>query len=832
MNLEPKLFQIATRESVLEELRLAKFEIGVANKTEAVVLSAPTGSGKTLIVTDVIERILNGDEVNAPDPDAVFLWLTDQPELNEQTRRKMLGTSTALGLSRLVTIDASFDQQYFTPGIVYFLNTQKLGRDKNLVERGDERNYTIWETITNTAKKTPTKFYLIIDEAHRGMNVSRGDEDQATTIVQKFIKGSAGEIPPIPLVLGISATPERFNKLLQGTNRVNRSVTVDPADVRASGLIKDFVRFRTPKKDAPSDLTLLRNAVDRWKAYAKQWELYCKAEHIPSVRPLLIVQVEDGDQERLTKTDLEEVIAEIESVTGSLPPEAYAHAFQEGSAVKIGSSRTIRYLAPSDITDDPSVQIVFFKTSLSTGWDCPRAEVMMSFRRAADATLIAQLVGRMVRTPLARRIDANEMLNSVTLVLPHYDAAELAKVVTRLKAADPDAMPPVEFEDDDEVEELHRATDKDDIFNMAAELKTYVLPSKARLPEIRRLMKLSRLLVNDDVDEHALDNAKKIIFDLMDTIFKELSGDTEFNAAIANMAKIEVEERVFEVGGDLGDVPEVAWTPSSDKDIDDRFAAAGRLIGEGLHKTYWRKQAEAVGNTRLAKCQTIALITRPQVIDRLQAEARKTLTAWFQKYDPVIRRLGDEQKQRYNDIRGAGREPMAMPFELPIAIETVADADAPTWMKHIYVNNKDQYAADFNDWETDGIREEIARLDVIGWFRNPSRKPYSFRIPYENEEGGISALYPDFIVFRQTEHGIVADIVDPHLTKLTDAAPKAKGLAVFVRDNPEAFSRVVIMRKKDGKMQSLDIKGDKVLEQMLTVKDNAHLGTIYDAFSK
>jgi type III restriction enzyme len=250
-----------------------------------------------------------------------------------------------------------------------------------------------------------------------------------------------------------------------------------------------------------------------------------------------------------------------------------------------------------------------------------------------------------------------------------------------------------------------------------------------------------------------------------------------------------------------------------------------------LHKSYWRKLSDAIGNVRLAKCQTIALITFPKVIDRLSDEARKILTDWFKKYDPVIRKLGDEQKQRYNDIRGAGRDPMAAPFELPNTIESTVNADATTWIKHIYVNDAGEYATGFNDWEKEGIREEIARLDVIGWFRNPSRKTYSLRIPYENEEGGKSGVYPDFIVFRQTEHGIVADIVDPHLTKLTDAAPKAKGFAVFVRDNPEAFSRVIIMRKKNGVMQSLDIKDEKVLEQMLTVKDNAHLGTIYDTLS-
>ena len=47
---------------------------------------------------------------------------------------------------------------------------------------------------------------------------------------------------------------------------------------------------------------------------------------------------------------------------------------------------------------------VLFKEALTTGWDCPRAEVMFSQRVAGDHTYIAQLIGRMVRTPLARRI--------------------------------------------------------------------------------------------------------------------------------------------------------------------------------------------------------------------------------------------------------------------------------------------------------------------------------------------------------------------------------------------------------------------------------------------
>ncbi len=74
-----------------------------------------------------------------------------------------------------------------------------------------------------------------------------------------------------------------------------------------------------------------------------------------------------------------------------------AYAFQDEIDIVVGG-QSIPHVAPSKISADERI----------TGWDCPRAEVMVSFRTAKDETNIAQLIGRMVRAPLARRIDLNE----------------------------------------------------------------------------------------------------------------------------------------------------------------------------------------------------------------------------------------------------------------------------------------------------------------------------------------------------------------------------------------------------------------------------------------
>src|SRR6266852_4889256 len=56
------------------------------------------------------------------------------------------------------------------------LSDRLLGNDKLLTRRGDSRQYTIWETFTNTASTAPERFYVVIDEAHRGMRGGRDAE--------------------------------------------------------------------------------------------------------------------------------------------------------------------------------------------------------------------------------------------------------------------------------------------------------------------------------------------------------------------------------------------------------------------------------------------------------------------------------------------------------------------------------------------------------------------------------------------------------------------------------------------------------------------------------
>lgn len=405
--------------------------------------TAPTGAGKTIILASLIESIYFGDEEYPDQPDAIFVWLSDSPELNEQSRSKIDLKADKIRLDQCVTItDESFDQEMLDDGHIYFLNTQKLGKSSNLTKKGDGRTFTIWETLQNTMDEKYDRLYFIIDEAHRGMQGRAAA--QATTIMQKFLKGSREDrLAPVPVVLGVTATPERFNNLVSGTESTIQKVIVSADDVRASGLLKDRIIIAYPEDASGSkDMAVLQAAADDWKQKWEHWSQYCQEQHYAYVNPVFVIQVQNQTGSGISDTDLDDCLRKIEERTGfRFQDGEVVHTFgQTTSTIQINGV-AVRYLEPSRIADEKNVKVVFFKENLSTGWDCPRAETMMSFRRATDATYIAQLLGRMVRTPMQMHIQVDDVLNDVHLYLPYFDAQTVEDVVKALQSTEGGEIP-------------------------------------------------------------------------------------------------------------------------------------------------------------------------------------------------------------------------------------------------------------------------------------------------------------------------------------------------------------------------------------------------------
>ena len=629
----------AFQETALAELheKIRKAHTLWSEKDPQVIsFTAPTGAGKTIIMTALFEDIIFGHAYGVAEPDSVFVWLSDMPELNEQTRLKIESKSDKFRTRDIHVVDSNFDAEYFAPGGIYFLNTQKLGSDKLLTQKSDLRQYTIWETLANTAQRQPKSFYVVIDEAHRGTATQRA-EQAAQSIMQKFIKGSKEDgLPAMPLVIGVTATPQRFQKLVADTTSTIQKIAVPPEDVIESGLLKDRIIIHFPEIAINADMTMFKEAVINWKKKCEHWAAYCDREDIKNaVRPILVVQAEDGNNREITQTDLDSCIAMLEELLGrKLQTGEVVHTFDKHEKINV-RDLGLHHIDPSRIEEDEKAMVVFFKMNLSTGWDCPRAETMMSFRHANDYTYIAQLLGRMIRTPLARRVESDAELNNVALYLPFFDEETVKSVEQALR--DSEAIAPAETGSHKELITLKRDPAFSDIFS-DMNLITYRIDSARKQPALRRLMALARALTQDMISPGARQSILKKVLDEFAKEVSALKESGKYDEVSKAVTALALKTLTIDYGSDATGTTDNAETIElSEFDLNNLFERAGKILGGDLHREYWGRHASR--DYEEVKTEIIVMANDNSAMERLEIFADKLFNELYDEHLSAFRRL-------------------------------------------------------------------------------------------------------------------------------------------------------------------------------------------------
>ena len=738
MKFELKSFQEEKRRELQNKLSAARDEFSKSGELQAIVLSSPTGSGKTITIGALLESLFEGDDDYPAQPEARVLWISDSPELNIQSRDKLLKACDTPDYDHLEVISSeTFDEEFLRAGVVYFINTQLLGKDKLLTqEGGDRRRFTFWQTIANTVRDYGNDFLLVIDEAHRGMGLSARERQARTTTIQKFIKGSSEYgLPPVPLILGMSATTQRFDTVLGETQRTVRKTTISPEEVRSSGLLKDQMVVVVPAAEVNTDMTLLETAVRRWRDFENTWDEYTRKEGERHVRPVFVIQVQDGIPERniLSRTPLDEVVEVLRRELRQIKQGALVHCFDAPGDISFGGEN-IRRIDASRIQDDDSARIVLFKTALSTGWDCPRAEVMMSFRKAVDKTSIAQLIGRMIRTPLARRIDSYEMLNAVELYLPHYDRNSLEAILTELRNPEAEDRVPTEVTTVPQVS-YARNPELSDVFTTLERIKIASFSNPCRLLPVRRLMRLAWLLTDDDIDAKAYERERA---DLVSILIKHREqrwkDDQDWASLVRETGQVELEQ--FIIGLGKMEMPTAAVKVRAElasENIEGLFREAHRRIGPGtdIHAAF-RATAEKKTEPALAKLELFALSGDPGVLKEINDHAETRFATLEAEHRGSIRRTKAKRKERYQKLQQAGRDPLYVEWDLPEQVSEKEEGEV--YEQHLFCDGDGKFQTKLNTWETAVLKKWMTRDDFAGWLRNPPRKPWSFCVHMSMEE--------------------------------------------------------------------------------------------------
>src|SRR5699024_5234136 len=234
------------------------------------------------------------------------------------------------------------------------------------------------------------------------------------------------------------------------------------------------------------------------------------------VVPLMVVQMRD----KTTPEDIYQSITAIRQGWPQIPPTAFAHVFGEHTDIQAGDT-LVPYVEPQSVQDRTDITVLFAKTAVSTGWDCPRAEVMVSYRAAKDKAHITQVIGRMVRSPLARRINGNDLLNSVLCILPMFDQKAATEVVQHInRDHDSNTEPPVRAVIDPEtlVPVANAA-----LWDTFSSLPRVVAPKRSDKP-ISMLLNLGIELERDELLKGGQNKAEKELIAIVDgymTRYKE-----------------------------------------------------------------------------------------------------------------------------------------------------------------------------------------------------------------------------------------------------------------------------------------------------------------------
>jgi len=385
MNIDLKKYQTV---AVDELIGTFKKLLSNEGQKKVCVFQAPTGSGKTIMTAKFIEEIIK----ELPDIDLCFIWVSiGKGELHLQSKRSLEQVFGGAPRVSLVEEEFTGGRERIVRNEVVVVNWEKLrskeretGDWKNvLMKDGEAINFR--DVLTKTREQR--KVILIIDESHIGATAERTNE------LREEISAD--------VILEMSATPKIKPELRDISRGTAGFVYIEPKDVIDQGMIKKELIINEKIDEIVGDESDSQEVVLQ-VAYQKRLELKKLLESEKSkVNPLVLVQIPTAEAGEDKIKAVKEFLSRkgITEKNGKL-----AIWLADEKSVALGpKNEWVRDL-------DNEIEFLIFKQAIDTGWDCPRAHILVKFRESHSETFEIQTVGRILRMPEQRHY-LNENLN-------------------------------------------------------------------------------------------------------------------------------------------------------------------------------------------------------------------------------------------------------------------------------------------------------------------------------------------------------------------------------------------------------------------------------------
>lgn len=324
---------------------------------QVITVKAPTGAGKTIILIKYVDEFLKNTAGNT-----AFVWLCPgKGNLEEQSKARMEEVTPYIDTRNLMySMMAGFE-----PGSVTFINWELVTKRGNTALKDSERS-NLFEKIAE-AHKDGTEFVVIIDEEH--LNNTKKADDVINAFAAKNI-------------IRVSATANKVPH--------QEYYEISEEDVIDAGLITKAIYVNEgvdDSKEIQDDYEYLLDLADeKRKAIAKAYE-----KEDVNVRPLVLIQFPMGQLET------------IKAVEKKLAGMGYTY---DNGMVNIWMSD--EKIVSDDLTDlDGSPSFLLMKQAISTGWDCPRAKILVKLREGGSEDFQIQTIGRIRRMPEGKHYGMN-----------------------------------------------------------------------------------------------------------------------------------------------------------------------------------------------------------------------------------------------------------------------------------------------------------------------------------------------------------------------------------------------------------------------------------------
>ncbi len=370
---EPRQYQ----EDAIEEL-LLKTELLLKRDNRTIVFQSPTGSGKTFMASQYIEQLIE----KLPNEDLCFLWISiGKGKLHIQSQESLKKEFQGFPECNLLEEEFFGSRKVIDKNEVVVVNWEKLrtkdketNKWKNILMK-DKETINFRELVKNTREEN-RKIIMIIDESHASRDTKRSVE-----LIDDII------CPDIIIEMSATTIPRENAE----------KVMVDPTKVIEQGMIKKEIIINSNigelnENDINSQELIMRSAYEKRLELKKQF----RKEGV-GLNPLVLIQLPNSEAGEDKKAFVENFLATKKITTKN---KKLAIWLNED---KINNESEI--VCPND----SDVEFLIFKQAIDTGWDCPRAHILVRFREIKSITFEIQTVGRILRMPEAKHYLSDEL---------------------------------------------------------------------------------------------------------------------------------------------------------------------------------------------------------------------------------------------------------------------------------------------------------------------------------------------------------------------------------------------------------------------------------------